>query len=56
VTENLRRIYRRYHPREQAIYEEVDKDYRRRLAALAAKSDRGYDRGKGKAAAPPDGL
>jgi len=35
VTENLRRIYRRYHPREQAIYEEVDAEYEARLARLA---------------------
>ncbi len=34
VTENLKRIYRRYHPREQAIYAEVDRDYIKRLARL----------------------
>jgi integrase/recombinase XerD len=56
VTENLKRIYRRYHPREQAIYEEVDRTYRQRLAALAGTSSTGYDRRHGKAAAPPDGL
>jgi site-specific recombinase XerD len=56
VTENLKRIYRRYHPREQAIYEEVDKAYRQRLAALAGKGGTGYDRKRGKAAAPPDAL
>lgn len=34
VTDNLRRIYRRFHPREQAIYEEVDERYEARLARL----------------------
>lgn len=41
VTENLKRIYRRYHPREQGLYEEVDAEYRKRLQALAGKGGRG---------------
>ena len=41
VTDNLKRIYRRYHPREQAIYAEVDAAYRRRLKALADRPERG---------------
>jgi integrase/recombinase XerD len=53
VTENLKRIYRRYHPREQALYEEVDAAYRKRLKALAGAGDQGYDTGKGKAKTPP---
>jgi len=34
VTENLKRIFRRYHPREVAIFEEVDAQYRERLKSL----------------------
>ena len=53
VTDNLKRIFQRYHPREQALYEEVDAGYRKRLKALAGKGGRGYDKGQGKAKTPP---
>ena len=41
VTDNLKRIYRRYHPKEHELYEEVDAGYRRRLATLAGGQKRG---------------
>jgi site-specific recombinase XerD len=41
VTDNLKRLYRRFHPREQAIFEEVDAAYLKRLTRLAPGSDSG---------------
>jgi integrase/recombinase XerD len=35
--ENLKRIYRRYHPRENELYREVDEDYRARVGRLLAR-------------------
>jgi hypothetical protein len=35
--ENLKRIYRRYHPRENGLYREVDSAYRKRLAKLVER-------------------
>jgi integrase/recombinase XerD len=35
--ENLKRIYRTYHPRENALYREVDEEYRGRVARLVAR-------------------
>jgi integrase/recombinase XerD len=35
--ENLKRIYRTYHPRENALYREVDEEYRARIARLMAR-------------------
>jgi site-specific recombinase XerD len=35
--ENLKRIYKTYHPRENALYREVDEEYRERLERLAAR-------------------
>jgi site-specific recombinase XerD len=35
--ENLKRIYRTYHPRENALYREVDEEYRGRVARLEAR-------------------
>lgn len=41
VTDNLKRIFRRYHPREQALYAEVDEEYRERIKRIAGTSDSG---------------
>jgi integrase/recombinase XerD len=35
--EGLRRVYRRYHPRENSLFREVDEEYRGRLARLLAR-------------------
>jgi integrase/recombinase XerD len=35
--ENLKRIYRRFHPRENGLYREVDEEYRGRLKRLLAR-------------------
>jgi integrase/recombinase XerD len=35
--ENLKRIYRRYHPRENELCREVDEEYRSRVAGLVAR-------------------
>lgn len=35
--ENLKRIYRRFHPRENDLYREVDEDYLQRLSRLRAR-------------------
>jgi integrase/recombinase XerD len=35
--ENLKRIYKTYHPRENALYREVDEEYMRRLGHLVAR-------------------
>jgi integrase/recombinase XerD len=35
--ENLKRIYRSYHPRENALYREVDEEYRGRVARLMTR-------------------
>ena len=37
MTENLKRIYRSHHPRENEYYKEVDEEYLRRVDALAAE-------------------
>jgi hypothetical protein len=34
--DNMKRIYRKYHPRENELYREVDDEYRRRLAKFRA--------------------
>ncbi len=41
VTENLRKTFRRYHPREVAIYEQVDGEYLERLKRLAGSEGSG---------------
>ena len=35
--ENLKRIYRRYHPRENGLYREVDEEYRGRVGKLLGR-------------------
>jgi site-specific recombinase XerD len=35
MTDSLAKIYRRHHPREHELYEEVDEDYEARLSRLA---------------------
>lgn len=35
--ENLKKIYRSFHPRENELYREVDEEYRRRVARLLAR-------------------
>jgi hypothetical protein len=35
--ENLKRIYRRYHPRENGLYREVDEGYRGRVGKLLGR-------------------
>jgi integrase/recombinase XerD len=35
--ENLKRIYKRYHPRENALYREIDDDYQARIRRLVAR-------------------
>jgi site-specific recombinase XerD len=37
LLENLKRIYRRYHPRENELYREVDGEYRMRVEHLVAR-------------------
>jgi integrase/recombinase XerD len=37
LTENLKRIYRQFHPRENALYKEVTKEYVDRLAEFKAE-------------------
>ena len=34
LTESLGRVYRKYHPREHELFEEVDEEYERRLAVI----------------------
>lgn len=40
LTENLKRIYKRYHPRENELRQAVDADYVRRVEALRAELER----------------
>ncbi len=37
MTDSLAKVYRRHHPREHELFETVDEEYERRLAALAAR-------------------
>jgi len=39
VTDNLKRIFRRFHPREQALFAEVDQGYRERVKSLTKSRD-----------------
>jgi len=41
MTDSLGKVYRRHHPREHELYEEVDAEYVRRLSRLAAGKSRG---------------
>lgn len=46
VTDNLKRIFRRFHPREQALFAEVDQNYRERVNKLVGGTiDRNTPRG-----------
>lgn len=41
VTENLKKIFRRYHPREVALFEDADQTYRNRLDSLTKNHNEG---------------
>lgn len=38
MTDGLAKVYRRHHPREHELYEEIDEEYEARLSALARRS------------------
>jgi len=38
LLDNIKRVYRRFHPRQNALYEEVDEEYRERARAFAARA------------------
>ncbi len=53
LLENLKKVYKTYHPRENMLYEEVDEEYRRRLNHLKRHIAKNIKNGGGKI---PDNL